>query len=294
MFTNIYRTLLAALRQCRPSKRPNAEIAVSKEVSDFMSNAPFMDGPSDEGQRPIPCGVGGSIGMMGQGGRSDPNAPFGQVTQNPSQGSRPLQHRAVSNDVRTGGLYDDRIIPGGGASIGMIGTANNRMPFPLTPEEVAYFRDYYDRVFGVEPSVYDAFVKEHQADHAADTLQQLEKTVRKLLSPRLVPANPPTKAVNEMAEANAVLDLLDSNQGVRQIEPPLIDEGGNKRLLSKKWFEWCTERYGCDPIQAWEIGSKKLIDNEFAGKMRDNVEILKWDPANPFLVQIKYNDPGKR
>lgn len=186
MLTNIYSTLLAALRRARPSKRPNTEIVVSKEVSDFLNGA------FDEGHKA--CAKAARLGFYDQkagmeGGQTDPNAHFGQVTQNPWQGNRPLQHRSIPNSVRPCGLYDDRIIPGGGENIGMVG-APSRLIFPLTPEEVEYFRDYYGRVFGVESEVFDKFVQEHQIAPGLTgtpfkTTEELQEYLENKLTPQL-------------------------------------------------------------------------------------------------------------
>ena len=87
--------------------------------------------------------------------------------------------------------------------------------------------------------------------------------------------------------------LVYSGPGLKAMgkEPDLIDPT-NRRCLQKEWLDWCSVSYSISMKQAWEVGSKSLIDQEFAhGKMRENVEILKWDPANPLLVRIKYHDP---
>lgn len=107
-----------------------------------------------------------------------------------------------------------------------------------------------------------------------DPLQTLDGWIASLedqLKPKLVYSGPGLKAMGK--------------------EPDLIDPT-NRRCLQKEWLDWCSASYSITMNQAWEVGSKSLIDQEFAhGKMRENVEILKWDPANPLLVRIKYHDP---
>lgn len=69
-------------------------------------------------------------------------------------------YRRVPIGVRNQGFYDDRVIPGGADCIGMIGAANGRLEFPLSPEETLYFKSYYRQTFGVEPEVFDKFVED--------------------------------------------------------------------------------------------------------------------------------------
>lgn len=74
-------------------------------------------------------------------------------------------------------------------------------------------------------------------------------------------------------------------------EPRLLDTT-NRRRLNKEWLDWCVEEYGVNHSYAFEMAAKSVIDSEFEfGKMRQNVEILPWDPADPLQINIKYHDP---
>lgn len=74
-------------------------------------------------------------------------------------------------------------------------------------------------------------------------------------------------------------------------EPDMVDPL-RRRCLRDQWLHWCATTHGISLKQAWDIGAKSLIDNEFAhGTMRQNVEILPWDTIDPYAVKIKYHDP---
>lgn len=72
-------------------------------------------------------------------------------------------------------------------------------------------------------------------------------------------------------------------------EPDLLDPA-HIRKLSMGWVMWCSGVHNLTPKQAWEVGAKSMIDSEFDGKMRGNVEILPWEPTDPCKVKIKYHD----
>lgn len=136
------------------------------------------------------------------------------------------------------------------------------------------------RLQGVEGSINEYyryhFGNEHLPRmHPADQkkIDDVVAKAEKLLKPRL--------AVNN------------DQAGVRFKEPQLFDLSA-RRHLTEEWMAWALERYGCDHQMAWEMGAKKLIENEFRhGTMLKNVQILPRDMHDPLKVSIKYNDPGK-
>lgn len=114
--------------------------------------------------------------------------------------------------------------------------------------------------------------------------------------PRMHPADQ-KKIADVVAKAEELLKprlVVDNDQaGVRFKEPALFDLSARRHLTSE-WMDWATERFGCDAQMAWEMGAKKLIDDEFRhGTMLKNVQILPRDMHDPLKVSIKYNDPGK-
>lgn len=72
-------------------------------------------------------------------------------------------------------------------------------------------------------------------------------------------------------------------------EPPMLDPAC-KRRLSMAWLNWCAGMYNLNHKDAWAIGAKSMIDSEFDGKMRENVEILPWEITDPCTVNIRYHD----
>lgn len=93
--------------------------------------------------------------------------------------------------------------------------------------------------------------------------------------------------LTEIRGKSNVVPIRQPNQ-----EPPLFDLP-NRRALNPDWVKWEMNNSSCNEYEAYLIGALLMMEREFSGPMRQHVTILKRDPAQPMLVSIKYNDPGK-
>lgn len=261
MFTNIYRKLKALLGL----NKPEPEIVVSKEVADFMN------GTVSEEQRKqmelrghaldptlfanyVPSHYEIPRGDHPQLGKTPQGANLGQMSFNPQTPRQPTdaQRQAAA-------LLD------------------------LVPKE-SWGRQTPTKEGGYLLPLWNSRWKPDDVSQFK-TPEELQEYLENKLTPQLVVDNT-GRITDDRTYGEEVKPAMSLG-----VEPALVDPS-NRRRLNDAWLHWCVTTHGINLIQAWEIGAKSLIDNEFTHSgMRKNVEILPWDPRDPYAVKIKYHDP---
>lgn len=117
---------------------------------------------------------------------------------------------------------------------------------------------------------------------------ELANRVSELLKPRLVVDNTVKPKKEEVLYRKVGNDFV-----AVQPPQPALTLYPNHRVLNQAWVDYNKYWYGYSDEKAYYVGANLMMDNEFGEKMRGNVEILPFDPAQPLNVRIKYHDPGK-
>lgn len=62
---------------------------------------------------------------------------------------------------------------------------------------------------------------------------------------------------------------------------------GNRRKVNPHWIILTMAELSMTEEEAYQLAAKSALDFEFRGKLRDNIQILKRDMANPLHINIK-------
>lgn len=259
------------------------EVVVTKEVADYMNSLPAEEqarmlnvrGP-DLTPEPPAMSIRSVTRDHPQLGMTGDGANLGQMSFNPQAGeynrSKPTgtdEEIATLVGLAPKGPWDRQVPTEAGGN--MLPLWNSRWK----PDDVSTFK----------------------------TTEELQHYLETKLTPHLVVDNTgkttdePTHGEGGMPMSPLLKDMLEIPCHPTMIvankdkEPDMLDPT-DRRKLTYKWLEWCYIVHSLSLHQAWEIGAKSMIDNEFAhGTMRQNVEILPWDVMDPYSVKIKYHDP---
>lgn len=266
------------------------EVMVSKEVADYMNSLPPEEqakmlnvrGP-DLGPDTTAMSIRAVTRDHPQLGKAGEGAHLGQMSFNPQAGE-------YNRSKPTG--TDEEIAQ----LVGLVpkGPWNRQVP----TQEGGYALPLHNSRWkpGMETKIPPNTQSITGQPQPIETTEELERFLEMKLTPQLAasdgelvkPVITMSPLLKDMLEIPCAPVMILEN---KDKEPEMLDPT-DRRKLTYKWLEWCYIVHSLSLHQAWEIGAKSMIDNEFAhGTMRKNVEILPWDVMDPYTVKIKYHDP---